>query len=37
MVAGTVVGKRGLEGVLERVFALLIEGILVVAGLTLLV
>jgi len=37
MIAGTVVGKRVLEHVPERVFALLIEGMLVFAGLNFLI
>lgn len=36
MIAGTVVGKRVLERVPERVFTILIEGMLVVAGLNFL-
>lgn len=37
MIGGTVIGKRLLERVPERVFALLIEGMLVVAGLNFLI
>jgi hypothetical protein len=37
MIAGTVIGKRVLERVPERVFALLIEGMLVFAGLNFLI
>ncbi len=37
MIAGTVIGKRLLERVPERVFAVLVEGMLVVAGLNFLI
>ncbi len=37
MIGGTVIGKRLLERVPERVFALLVEGMLVVAGLNFLI
>jgi uncharacterized membrane protein YfcA len=37
MIAGTVIGKRVLQRVPERVFALLIEGMLVFAGLNFLI
>lgn len=37
MIGGTIIGKRLLERVPERVFAVLIEGMLVVAGLNFLI